>query len=269
MNYSLSKRALDLAIAIPACIVLAPVFILLSILLMIVLKGNPFFVQSRPGRYEQPFKMIKFRTMSNARDKEGKLLPDEIRLSKIGEFIRKTSLDETPQLFNVILGTMSIVGPRPLMREYLLFSDDTQKCRQNVLPGITGWAQVNGRNSLTWDQKLSYDIWYVENASMATDIRILLKTFKVVLLGTGINQPGCITTAPPTKAPVVTSVTENPQTEVYQPTYASLSNYSNIKIRFKIQFNNKTKLGQNVDFSSISLKTKTDNHTDDASVTND
>ncbi|MFC4759073.1 sugar transferase [Solitalea agri] len=270
MNYSLSKRALDLAISITACILLMPVFVLLSIILAISLKGNPFFAQIRPGRYEKPFKMFKFRTMSNARGKDGKLLPDDERLSIIGTFIRKTSLDETPQLFNVILGEMSIVGPRPLMREYLLFSDDSQRCRQDVLPGITGWAQVNGRNSLTWDQKLSYDIWYVKNASFKIDIEILFKTFRTVFLGIGINQPGCVTTVPPTKAPVLMNIMEDLNSEVvYQPANTTWNRFSNIKVRFKVEFKSNKEYIQNPNYSSTSMLSDIDADILDNPIIND
>ena len=170
------KRFLDFVIAALLLLALSPILVLLTVLVSVKLGYPPFFVQSRPGRDEKLFPMIKFRTMSNACDNEGNLLPNEERLDSFGRWLRSTSLDELPELFNVLLGQMSLVGPRPLLREYLPHYSDEQRKRHDARPGITGWAQVNGRNTLSWEEKFKLDVWYVENQSLALDFKILALT---------------------------------------------------------------------------------------------
>ena len=182
------KPAFDSIVALAGFILLLPVFVLVSILLYIVNNGSIFFYQRRPGKNERIFSIIKFKTMNDRKDKEGNLLPDEKRLTAVGKFIRKTSLDEIPQLLNVIRGDMSLIGPRPLLVEYLPLYNSQQRRRHEVKPGITGWAQVNGRNAINWEQKFEKDIWYVDNVSFKLDMRILLKTFAKVFKSEGINN---------------------------------------------------------------------------------
>lgn len=182
------KRILDFIIAIFTFVLLSPIFILVTLLLCIVNKGNPFFFQQRPGKNEKEFKIFKFKTMTDRRDTEGNLLHDEIRLTKIGKFIRKSSLDEIPQLLNVIKGDMSLIGPRPLLTQYLPLYNLKQKRRHEVKPGITGWAQVNGRNTISWKDKFDYDVWYVDNASLLLDLKILFMTIFKVFKSEGINE---------------------------------------------------------------------------------
>ncbi len=155
--------------------------------MIIANRGTPFFLQRRPGKNEKIFKIVKFKTMNSLRDKNGELLPDKDRLTSIGKFVRKYSLDEIPQLFNVLIGDMSLIGPRPLIIEYLPIYNEIQKKRHNVKPGITGWAQINGRNSITWQKKFELDVWYVDNISLALDIKILAKTFINVLQKKDVN----------------------------------------------------------------------------------
>ena len=168
------KRILDFIISLCAVIVLSPLLLVLIILGTIFMRGNPFFVQKRPGKDEKIFKLIKFRTMDNRKDKDGKLLPDEVRLNGYGKFLRSTSLDELPELFNIIKGDMAIVGPRPLLVQYLPLYNDKQKRRHEVLPGLTGWAQVNGRNSISWTERFELDIEYVDNIAFKKDIQIII-----------------------------------------------------------------------------------------------
>ena len=182
------KPIFDFTAALVVFLVLSPVFIVVVILLAIANSGKPFFVQRRPGKHGKIFKVIKFKTMNDRKDKNGQLLPDSERLTGIGKFIRKTSLDEIPQLLNVIRGDMSIIGPRPLLEEYLPLYDATQSHRHDVRPGITGWAQVNGRNTISWAQKFEYDVWYVNNLSFALDFKILLLTVRNVLRSEGISS---------------------------------------------------------------------------------
>lgn len=160
---------------------LSPLLVSLSLISAMVMRGNPFFVQPRPGRSEKIFMLIKFRTMSNAKDKDGNLLPDDIRLNSYGKFLRSTSLDELPELLNVLLGEMSFVGPRPLLIRYLPYYTEREQLRHTVRPGITGWAQINGRNAATWDNRLLRDVEYVENMTFYKDIKILLNTILKVL----------------------------------------------------------------------------------------
>ncbi len=182
------KPFLDVVVASVAFIILLPVFLVVVVLLVVANAGKPFFFQLRPGKNEKVFRVIKFKTMNDRKDANGDLLPDAKRLTPIGKFVRKTSLDEIPQLLNVIMGDMSIVGPRPLLVEYLPLYDDKQKHRHDVKPGITGWAQVNGRNAIAWEQKFEYDIWYVNNISFLLDFRILLLTIRNVIRSEGINS---------------------------------------------------------------------------------
>ncbi len=182
------KPLADVSVALAVFIVLLPVFIVVVTLLAIANDGKPFFFQRRPGLNERIFKVVKFKTMNDKKDKDGNLLPDADRLTAIGSFIRRTSLDEVPQLLNVIKGDMSIVGPRPLLVEYLPRYNQTQKHRHDVKPGITGWAQTNGRNAISWKQKFEYDIWYVEHISFALDFRILLRTVGKVFKSEGISS---------------------------------------------------------------------------------
>jgi len=190
------KPLFDFLIALLGCIFLLPVILLVTLILFIINKGNPFFFQIRPGKNGKYFRIYKFKTMTDEKDEEGNLLPDSQRLTLIGRLIRKTSLDEIPQLFNVLKGEMSLVGPRPLLPEYLDVYTDTQKKRHLVKPGITGWAQVNGRNAISWTRKLELDVWYVKHVSMMLDIKILWMTFLKVLRSEGINTANMATTEP-------------------------------------------------------------------------
>lgn len=182
------KRLLDVILSFIGLIVTLPITLFFAILLGIANKGNPFFFQMRPGKNEKLFKIVKFKTMTDEKDKQGNLLPDDKRLTKIGSFVRKTSLDELPQLLNVLKGDMSLVGPRPLLVEYLALYNENQKQRHHVKPGITGWAQINGRNNISWKQKLEYDVWYVNNISFKLDVKIILKTIQKVVKSEGINS---------------------------------------------------------------------------------
>lgn len=175
------KRTLDVIISFCGIVILSPLLLVLTILGAIFMRGNPFFTQERPGWHEKIFKLIKFRTMDNRRDRNGKLLPDEVRLNKYGKILRSTSLDELPELFNIAKGDMSIIGPRPLLVEYLPWYTDRERKRHSVRPGLTGWAQVNGRNNLDWDHRFETDVYYVEHLSLGFDIKIFLLTIKKVL----------------------------------------------------------------------------------------
>jgi undecaprenyl phosphate N,N'-diacetylbacillosamine 1-phosphate transferase len=188
------KRFFDVAIALIALVLFSPVFFLVFLLLLISNQGNPFFFQKRPGLNGEIFKVIKFKTMNEKKDTHGNLLPDAKRLTKLGIFLRKTSFDEVPQVINILKGDMSIIGPRPLLPEYLPLYNKTQKKRHDVKPGITGWAQINGRNAISWKKKFEYDVWYVENRSFLLDVKILFKTFFKVLKSEGVNKEGEITT---------------------------------------------------------------------------
>ena len=190
------KPLTDFLVALMGIIFLSPLLIIVTILLALANKGNPFFFQKRPGKNEKIFKIVKFRTMTNAKDANGILLPDAKRLTGAGKLVRKTSIDEIPQLINVLLGDMSLIGPRPLLPQYLPIYNDRQKKRHDIRPGITGWAQVNGRNAISWKQKLEYDAWYVENLSAGLDLKILLKTIKKVILSEDINTANMATTEP-------------------------------------------------------------------------
>jgi len=182
------KRIIDLIVSIIGLAMLFPVLIIITFFLTISNKGKPFFFQLRPGWNEKLFKIIKFKTMTDAKDRHGNLLPDAKRLTKVGAFVRKTSLDEIPQLFNVLKGEMSLIGPRPLLLEYLPMYTNIQKKRHQVRPGITGWAQVNGRNSIGWEDKFLLDVYYVNNFSFAIDLKVIFLTIKKVLLCVGITS---------------------------------------------------------------------------------
>ena len=189
------KRFLDFILSFTALVVLSPVLVVLMVIGAIAMKGNPFFVQARPGKKgkdgkEKIFKLIKFRTMSNAKDKDGNLLPDEVRLNKYGRFLRSTSLDELPELINIVIGNMSIVGPRPLAVKYLPFFTESERNRHSVRPGLTGLAQVNGRNGLGWEDKFKYDLEYINNLTFKSDIKILLKTVYIVFKREDIGVRG-------------------------------------------------------------------------------
>lgn len=170
------KRLIDIVCSLSALIVLAPILLVLTVIGAIKMKGNPFFTQLRPGKNEKIFKLIKFRSMTCEKDKDGNLLPDDIRLTKYGKLLRSSSLDELPELINILKGDMSIVGPRPLLPEYLPYYTEEERHRHDVRPGLTGLAQVNGRNAGTWEQKFHYDLEYVKNISIINDIKILFKT---------------------------------------------------------------------------------------------
>lgn len=188
------KRGADFLGALIAFIVLFPIFLVVTIGLALANKGNPFFLQARPGKNERIFSIIKFKTMTDEKDENGNLLPDSERLTTLGAFVRKTSLDEIPQLLNVIKGDMSLIGPRPLLVQYLPLYNATQKRRHEVRPGITGWAQVNGRNTLSWQEKFDLDVWYVDHISFGLDLKILYLTVLKVLKREGISQEGHATT---------------------------------------------------------------------------
>lgn len=183
------KRVIDLTCSLLLLVLISPILVTFTVLLYII-NGKAFFIQKRPGKKSKIFKVIKFKTMTDNKDQSGKLLPDGERLTSAGKFIRKTSLDELPQLINVLKGDMSLVGPRPLLIQYLPLYSKEQARRHEVKPGITGWAQVNGRNAITWQQKFEYDVWYVDNISFALDFKILLMTIKKVFKREGITQEG-------------------------------------------------------------------------------
>ncbi|MCH6236636.1 sugar transferase [Cognataquiflexum rubidum] len=187
------KRLIDLFASFFLLILFSPIIIIVAILLAIVTRNNPFFFQKRPGLHGELFRLIKFKTMVDAIDSHGVALPDEQRLKGFGKVIRKTSLDELPQLWNVLIGDMSLVGPRPLLEEYLPLYDSNQAKRHLVRPGITGLAQVNGRNSLSWERKFGYDVFYVENLSFKMDLKIMLMTLFKIFKSEGVNQKGHVT----------------------------------------------------------------------------
>ncbi|GFI40937.1 sugar transferase [Thomasclavelia cocleata] len=187
------KRFLDFILSLLAIIVLSPVYLIVAILVRLKLGSPVIFTQERPGKNENIFKIYKFRTMSDDRDYDGNLLPDEVRLTKFGKLLRSTSLDELPELFNILKGDMSIVGPRPLLVRYLPLYNEQQKHRHDVRPGFTGWAQCNGRNAISWEEKFDLDIYYADHISFLLDIKIILKTVKTVLFREGISSETSVT----------------------------------------------------------------------------
>lgn len=193
MYKSFFKRFFDFCVSFFVLLFISPIFLILILFLAIANNGKPFFVQRRPGKNERIFSIVKFKTMNDKKDATGNLLPDAERLTKVGLFVRKTSLDEIPQLLNVLSGQMSLIGPRPLLPQYLELYSDFQKRRHDVRPGITGWAQVNGRNAISWEKKFEYDVWYVENVSFKLDFKIIFLTIKKVFVSEGIAQEGQMT----------------------------------------------------------------------------
>lgn len=182
------KRVIDFSLSLIALVVLSPLLLVLIVLGTVFMKGNPFFVQKRPGKNERIISLLKFRTMTNEKDKDGKLLPDEIRLVSYGKFLRSTSLDELPSLINILIGDLSIIGPRPLLIEYLPWYTETEKHRHDVRPGLTGWAQVNGRNTVNWDRRFELDVEYVNNISFRFDLKIFLMTIQKVIKRSDIAE---------------------------------------------------------------------------------
>jgi undecaprenyl phosphate N,N'-diacetylbacillosamine 1-phosphate transferase len=187
------KPFFDKLFALLALIIASPLFLIVALLLALFQNGKVFFTQKRPGRNEEIFLLIKFKTMRDDVDAHGNLLADKDRLTPVGKFVRKTSLDELPQLFNILRGDMSFVGPRPLLIEYLPLYNSSQKKRHNVTPGISGWAQVNGRNAISWQEKFSFDVWYVSNQSFSLDLKIIFLTIAKVFKAEGINASGSAT----------------------------------------------------------------------------
>jgi len=190
MYKSFFKRFIDFVFASFGLIISSPILVITTLGLYFANQGKPFFFQLRPGLNGVIFKIVKFKTMNDKKDAQGNLLSDEQRLTKIGKFVRKISLDELPQLWNVIKGDMSLVGPRPLLPEYLPLYDAIQARRHELKPGITGWGQVNGRNAISWQQKFEYDVWYVDNISFLLDLKIIIMTIKKVFISEGINSEG-------------------------------------------------------------------------------
>lgn len=193
MYKSFSKPILDFFASLLGLLILSPIILLCTIALFFANNGKPFFFQKRPGKNGKIFRIIKFKTMNDRKDTQGNLLPDAERLTPIGSFVRKTSLDEIPQLINVIKGDMSLIGPRPLLPEYLQLYNNFQRRRNEVKPGITGWAQVNGRNAISWEKKFEFDVWYVDNMNFFLDLKILLLTIQKVFKSEGITQEGHVT----------------------------------------------------------------------------
>ena len=190
------KRVFDFILSLTALIVPSPFLLIFTVLGAIKMKGNPFFTQERPGKDEKIFKLLKFRTMTEEKDQDGNYLPDEQRLTKYGKWLRSTSIDELPELINILKGDMAIVGPRPLLVRYLDLYNDTQRRRHEVRPGLTGLAMANGRNSLTWEEKFAYDVEYVDNVSLLMDLKVILKTVKAVLFKVGVTSPDSETVTP-------------------------------------------------------------------------
>lgn len=187
------KRLIDLLVSIAMLLILSPIILLVAICLCILNHGKPFFLQDRPGKDGIIFKIIKFKTMTDKRGIDGEWLPDAQRITPFGSFVRKTSLDELPQLINVLKGDMSLIGPRPLLPEYLVLYSKEQARRHELRPGITGWAQVNGRNAISWPEKFKYDVWYVNNVSFALDMKIIYLTIKKVVVRDGVNSSASVT----------------------------------------------------------------------------
>lgn len=182
------KRIIDFCLSLLGIIVLSPILVILMLLGALFMRGNPFFTQLRPGKDEKIFKLIKFRTMDNRKDTNGNLLPDDVRLNKYGRFLRSTSLDELPELFNILKGNMAIVGPRPLLVRYLERYNEEQHHRHDVRPGLTGYAQAHGRNTVSWEDKFAMDVWYTKNITFIGDVKILIDTVLVVINRSGVSS---------------------------------------------------------------------------------
>ena len=193
MYQKIFKPLIDVLLSTILLVISSPILLLTSLFLMIANRGSVFFVQPRPGKDQRIFKLVKFKTMNNQKDSDGNLLPDADRLTGVGKMIRKLSVDELPQLINVIKGDMSLIGPRPWLVEYLPLYDDFQKRRHEVKPGITGWAQVNGRNALSWDKRFEYDVYYVDHLSFGLDVKIFFLTIWNIITGKGISGEGSAT----------------------------------------------------------------------------
>jgi lipopolysaccharide/colanic/teichoic acid biosynthesis glycosyltransferase len=188
--YKTIKRLIDIIVSFFLLVFTLPITVIVTLLLFIANSGKPFFFQKRPGKNENVFTIIKFKTMNDKKDRNGNLLDDEKRLTWIGKIVRKTSIDELPQLINVLIGDMSLIGPRPLLTQYLPYYNNVEKRRHEVRPGITGWAQVNGRNAISWDQKFAYDVWYVDHYNFNVDMKIVMMTIKKVFKSEGISAEG-------------------------------------------------------------------------------
>lgn len=182
------KRVLDFLLSLSGIIILSPLLIILTVLGTFFMRGNPFFFQERPGKGEKVFKLVKFRSMDNRKDKNGKLLPDDVRLNKYGKFLRSTSLDELPEIINILKGDMAIIGPRPLLVKYLPRYNEEQRHRHDVRPGLTGYAQAHGRNGVSWEDKFAMDVWYTKHITFCGDVKIIIDTVKTVLTHEGINS---------------------------------------------------------------------------------
>lgn len=187
------KRVIDFTLSLLGLIILSPILLVLIVLGTLFMRGNPFFTQERPGKDEKIFKLIKFRTMDNRKDKDGNLLPDEIRLNKYGRFLRSSSLDELPELVNILKGDMSIIGPRPLLVAYLPRYNEFQHHRHDVRPGLTGYAQAHGRNAVSWEDKFAMDVWYTQHITFMEDVRIIFETINTVLKREGISSESSAT----------------------------------------------------------------------------
>lgn len=187
------KRVIDFCLSLVGIIVLSPVFVIFMILGTVFMRGNPFFTQLRPGKGEKIFKLIKFRTMDNRKDADGNLLPDEVRLNRYGRILRSTSLDELPELFNIVKGNMAIVGPRPLLVQYLDRYNEVQRHRHDVRPGLTGFAQAHGRNTVSWEDKFAMDVWYTQHITFLEDLKIIWDTIMTVVKRDGISSETSIT----------------------------------------------------------------------------
>jgi undecaprenyl phosphate N,N'-diacetylbacillosamine 1-phosphate transferase len=216
--YPKVKSGVDVILALIGIVVLSPVFVLVALILTLNNRGTPFFVQKRPGQHGKPFNLIKFKTMTDARDDKGRYLPDEGRITSVGAVIRKLSLDEIPQLINIMKGEMSLIGPRPLLMEYLPLYNEFQSRRHNVKPGITGLSQVSGRNSLDWPTRFELDVYYVDNLSLGLDISILIRTVFKVITRDGITEDGHVSMSPFTgnHADTTSNKAEQPGKSVYK-----------------------------------------------------
>jgi undecaprenyl phosphate N,N'-diacetylbacillosamine 1-phosphate transferase len=196
LHYHFFKPLIDFSVALIGLLILSPVLLIITLLLWAANHGNPFFFQDRPGKNGKVFRLVKFRTMNNRKDPSGRLLPDRERLTPVGRLIRSLSLDELPQLISILIGDMSLIGPRPLLVKYLPLYNKTQVRRHEVRPGITGWAQVNGRNAISWEQKFEYDVWYVDHINFFLDIKILWMTIIKVFKREGVNSATTATMEP-------------------------------------------------------------------------